>query len=457
MKIPYLLSALTLSISIIFTKLPIALALSSEEVSDIADQITVKIESPGNPGSGIIIESKENIYTVLTCYHVVAKSGNYTIITPDGERYTIDSKSIKKLKSGLDLATVQFTSDKSYTIANTGNSDTAKQGVIVYVSGFPAATAAVSQSVERFVEGKITANANKPLADGYALVYSNETLAGMSGGPVLNENGELIGIHGREETTIDRDAKAVTTGNNLGIPINSYLALSGGFTPLPRSSNTVTADDFFLQGVDKYRRGNYKGAIADLTRAIKIKPDAANAYYSRGTAKAKLGDNQGAIADYNKATQLDPNISIANGTEAAPTGVNFGFNTDPTTAENSRLATNSYATPTDNNLGNNNLGNTGIDLGINQSTSTELDSAVPSEINSSSTGEYAAQIAALSQAIQQNPNLALAYFNRGTLRSQSGDKQGALADLQKAVTLAKSQGNSYLAQMAQDEIERLQP
>lgn len=457
MKIPYLLSGLAIAISVICTQAQIAQsqivrALSSEEVSDIADQITVKIESPGNPGSGIIIESKDNIYTVLTCYHVVAKSGTYTITTPDGERYTIDSKSVKKLKSGLDLATIQFTSEKSYTTANTGNSDTAKQGIIVYVSGFPAPTAAVSQSMERFVEGKITANANKPLADGYALVYSNETLAGMSGGPVLNENGELIGIHGREETTIDRDAKAVTTGNNLGIPINSYLALSGGFTPLPRSSNTLTADDFFLQGVDKYRRGNYKGAIADLTRAIKIKPDAANAYYSRGTAKAKLGDNQGAIADYNKATQLDPNISIANGTEAAPTGVDFGFNTDPTTAYNSSISTNSYSAPTDNNLGN-----TGVNLGVNPSMNIEDDPTVPIETNSNSTGEYAAQIAALSQAIQQNPNLALAYFNRGNLRNQSGDKKGALADLQKAVTLAKRQGNSHLAQMAQDEIDRLQP
>jgi hypothetical protein len=54
-------------------------------------------------------------------------------------------------------------------------------------------TFAINQSIYNFSDGTITANASKPLRDGYALVYSNNTSEGMSGGAVLNEKGELIG------------------------------------------------------------------------------------------------------------------------------------------------------------------------------------------------------------------------------------------------------------------------
>jgi hypothetical protein len=40
----------------------------------------------------------------------------------------------------------------------------------------------------------------------------------MSGGVVLNSDGELVAIHGRG----DRDNKDVKTGFNLGIPIDLW-------------------------------------------------------------------------------------------------------------------------------------------------------------------------------------------------------------------------------------------
>ncbi|WP_258001396.1 serine protease [Fischerella thermalis] len=61
------------------------------------------------------------------------------------------------------------------------------EGTTAYVAGFPAPTFAINQPIYIFSDGKITANASKPLRDGYALVYSNNTSEGMSGGAVLNE------------------------------------------------------------------------------------------------------------------------------------------------------------------------------------------------------------------------------------------------------------------------------
>jgi Flp pilus assembly protein TadD len=47
--------------------------------------------------------------------------------------------------------------------------------------------------------------------------------------------------------------------------------------------------------------GDYKGAIADLTEAIRINPKDTNAYEARGVMKATFGDKQGGIKDLREA------------------------------------------------------------------------------------------------------------------------------------------------------------
>ena len=69
-----------------------------------------------------------------------------------------------------------------------------------FVAGSPGKTAAINEVICNFTAGQITANAECPLQDGYGLVYSNATLPGMSGGAVLDDQEQLIGIHGRSDT-----------------------------------------------------------------------------------------------------------------------------------------------------------------------------------------------------------------------------------------------------------------
>ena len=88
----------------------------------------------------------------------------------------------------------------------------------------------------------------------------------------------------------------------------SVLALG---SPLVGANANPLADNFFNSGVDKYKQGDYQGAIADYAKAIEINPQDVGAYTNRGIAKNGLKDYQGAIADYNKALEINPKDAIA--------------------------------------------------------------------------------------------------------------------------------------------------
>jgi tetratricopeptide (TPR) repeat protein len=64
---------------------------------------------------------------------------------------------------------------------------------------------------------------------------------------------------------------------------------------------------FFDNGVTKTEKEEYKAAISDYSKAIKINPQYADAYFYRGCAKHRLEDYKGAISDFSKAIQINPN------------------------------------------------------------------------------------------------------------------------------------------------------
>ena len=67
------------------------------------------------------------------------------------------------------------------------------------------------------------------------------------------------------------------------------------------------AVEFFKYGVYFESRGNYKGAIANYTNAIWKDPKYADAYVNRANSKFQLDDFNGALADLNKAIEIKPN------------------------------------------------------------------------------------------------------------------------------------------------------
>ncbi|MBK1988765.1 GUN4 domain-containing protein [Sphaerospermopsis aphanizomenoides BCCUSP55] len=236
MKIHYTFLTIVIGILITFLQPQIALAIcSNKQVDEIAEKITVLIDSKAS-GSGVIIKREGNTYTVLTAYHVVKNSQlKYEIVTPDNQRYPL-YQTVKLLDKNIDLAVLQFNSSRNYQVAQFGNSQKLQRRTKVYVAGFPVKTGSVNVSVYDCRDGKLIdniTNINTSLNNnGYNLIYDNPTLSGMSGGPVLNDNSQVIGIHGRGEQAIDIDidlinssVATVKSGRNLGIASSIFLKL----------------------------------------------------------------------------------------------------------------------------------------------------------------------------------------------------------------------------------------
>ncbi|QLE56224.1 trypsin-like peptidase domain-containing protein [Nostoc sp. TCL26-01] len=218
MRVAGVLSALLLGITVVIVQ-PAATALTPKEISEIAQQITVRIDG-ANTGSGVIIERQGDIYIVVTNWHVVQLEGNYTVQTPDGKRYTFNKSQVKQF-SGVDLAVFQFTSNANYRVAEKGNSDQVALGTNISVAGYPQGTSDID-----FRRGAISRLVRNP-KDGYAFVYDIGGFPGMSGGAILDEQGKLVGIHGRAITRPDTNATTV-----YGIPLKTYLSLAPSVQPI---------------------------------------------------------------------------------------------------------------------------------------------------------------------------------------------------------------------------------
>lgn len=198
-------------------------------VFEKARSITVRIEA-ATLGSGVLVRRDGDRYTVLTAWHVVKgqrPGEEMAITTPDGVQHKLVQDTIRRL-GNVDLALLEFKSSQTYPIALLGSVNGLKIGSNVYVFGFETTVAGGPQR-GRAESGILKADPLVFAQDGYQLLYSAFTLPGMSGGPVLNGAGELIGIHGRAETDVhvaEVEGKSVSTGTNMGIPINYYLSLS---------------------------------------------------------------------------------------------------------------------------------------------------------------------------------------------------------------------------------------
>ncbi len=386
----------------------VVIAKSAVEVGRIAKSITVEIKQVGvdKVGSGILLQRQRNVYTVLTAGHVINSGDGFLLTTSDGRIHQAVAGSVRLSGTNLDLAVLKFRSDNNYPLAKIGTSRSLEIGFPVYVAGFPKATKTIEAGTFNSTKGEVIGIANKGNSSGYSLIYSNITFKGMSGGPVLNEAGELVAIHGqgdRDDSNDGVSGEGEKTGRNLGIVVERFstVALAMGvqldqpIAAIP-NSQILNASDYFLRGLGKYKQGDYQGALGDYNQAIIIDPKFSKAYYNRGNLKAKkLNDIKGALNDFNQAISLNPRYAYAYHSRAI--------------------------------------------------------------LKWEQLNDIQGALADYNQTIFIDPKIPQAYYNRGNLKyGEAGlnDPQGALADLNKAISLDPEYANAYdsRARLKNDEL-----
>jgi tetratricopeptide (TPR) repeat protein/V8-like Glu-specific endopeptidase len=425
----------------------------AENVDKVAQQITVRIESvQSGTGSGVIVAKQGTTYTVLTAEHVVPKPDNYSITAPDGQKYPVSAGSVKKLE-GVDLAIVQFTSSKSYQVATLADYYIGLEDrPLAFLSGFPGGNGAARQLTVGTVFPTSTtifaAQNAYSMASGRELVYTTFSQPGMSGGPVLDQQGRVIGIHNASETKLETEESsgevfATYLGRSLGVPIHTFLGLAAqvqvspnlmkvenaapptmnrsamqavldGSSPEKPADKDASAFDWLKYGNRLWRLGRFKEAVVALDRAIALKPNFYQAFFVKGMALSGQDQFSEAIAAFDSATRFEPRFYEA-------------WRMKAQMLEAMKQYPQALAA---------------IDQAIQIQPSDSLLHSLRGDLLYQSK-QYAPATAAYTQAIKLKPAY-YSYMQRGRSQFSAGDYQAAFKDYGKALELQPNDYFSYI-------------
>jgi tetratricopeptide (TPR) repeat protein/S1-C subfamily serine protease len=466
------------------------------QLEDRSRLVTVRIENGGGNGSGVIVAREGNSYYVLTAEHVLVSKDTKQLystgkITTHEERtYTINASDIKRSK-GTDLAIVKFTSSQPYQVATLGNYSIPDKSIVL-PGGWPSRSKINSQQwqwqlnpgIIRSKEiGEFETQNKASFSNGYDLIYSSITYGGMSGGPIFDRAGRVIGIHGRAEGTTNQKDGELILGNSLGISIKTFLGLTDRLNISKRNllvvnnlpsgidstkqysidlvrNNIATPapddrepKDWIEYGNQLYRLGKYTDAVRAFDRAIAIDPNSLEAYYAKGLALHADRKDTAAVMAFDRAIQLVPPsnrasfyalwkyksvcLRVLKRYPASLDAISIAIKLEPSDPlllnEKANLLT--YLKRP--------LEAIAIYNSMIQRDPTDWLYFNRGNTKSRELNDKKGAIADLSIAISINSRNAEAYGNRGKSKADTGDYKGALLDADMAISIDPNNVNDY--------------
>ena len=342
-----------------------------------ATVLLVMEDANGKPlglGSGFFVDTN----LIATNFHVIegATQGIAKLVEQETE-YIIEYFTAMDEKNDLTILQVAVPDIQPLPL---GDSDTVEIGDAVYVAGNPK-----GYFEGTFSDGIISAIRGETASK--RLQMTAPVSSGSSGGPVLNQSGEVIGV----SFATFRDGQNL----NFAIPSNYLKGLVA-----------------CIRGITKFNQGQYATAIADFDMAIRLNPNYTDAHMWRGIVKYELEQRAAALSDFDIVLQLKIQKRLQN---------------RKTTRENLGQE---IAVITD--------FNTAIRFSPNNASIYMWRGIVRNEL-----GQHVAAIADLDTAIRLEPDFAFAYNYRGNARSSLGQHDAAIADYDTAIRLAPHFALSY--------------
>ena len=268
----------------------------TEMISEVNDSV-VGISKVKNSGSSIF--SDDNITSLGLGTGLIVGENGYILTNAhvSGEKYSrcyvtlVDGKtydgSVVWSNTDIDMAIVKI-NQKNLKVAILGNSDDIKVGETVYAIGNP-----IGYEFQRTVTSGIISAVNRTIkfeedeAETYMedLIQTDATInPGNSGGPLVNADGQVIGINGVKITSAE--------GISFAIPINSVKAVIESFNTKGKFDEATLGVFAFDKNVLGYINENLQFSEGIYVARVNAKSAAEDAGLKKGDIILTIDGNK---------------------------------------------------------------------------------------------------------------------------------------------------------------------
>ena len=186
-----------------------------------SDELTVSSE-----GSGVIYKKEGDYAYLVTNTHVIAGAQQIDIQLSSGEK--VEGELVGS-DTYSDIAVIKIDASKVTTVAEFADSDTIKVGEIAIAIGSPLGTV-YANSVTQGIISSLSRTVTTQSEDGQiistnAIQTDTAINPGNSGGPLINIQGQVIGITSSKITFVDSSSNVSVEGMGFAIPSNDAIAI----------------------------------------------------------------------------------------------------------------------------------------------------------------------------------------------------------------------------------------